>query len=114
MNINLWKIFSAHTLVKNLFLALLVTFGVQVYAAEQQGHNEDGHDHSEGQHDHKSEDKHDHKSEDKHDHKSEDKHDHKKDKNNHSDDKHDHSKDTDGDKHGAQGGATPSPSAKGK
>ncbi|RYD91525.1 MAG: hypothetical protein EOP50_14140 [Sphingobacteriales bacterium] len=106
MNINLWKIFSAHTLVKNLFLALLVTFGVQVYAAEQQGHNEDGHDHSEGQHDHKSEDKHDHKSEDKHDH--------KKDKNNHSDDKHDHSKDTDGDKHGAQGGATPSPSAKGK
>lgn len=106
MNINLWKIFSAHTLVKNLFLALLVTFGVQVYAAEQQGHNEDGHDHSEGQHDHKSEDKHDHKSEDKHDH--------KKDKNKHSDDKHDHSKDTDGDKHGAQGGATPSPSAKGK
>jgi hypothetical protein len=101
---------SAYNIVKKLFLALIVMFSVQVYAAEKPAHGEDGHDHSKDKHNHVEGEGKQKPSEDKHDHsKDEDKHDHGKgDEHSHSESKHDDHE------HGSHADTTPTSRSKGK
>lgn len=110
------KTSTAQNVVKNLFLALMVMFSVQAYAAEKPAHSENGHDHSKDKHvegedkQKPTETKHDHiEGEDKHNH-SKDKHDHGKDKDehNHNEGKHDDHE------HGPQADTPPTSRSKGK